>query len=227
MSIFPTLKRLLPTGHALSLFPGFQLTKLVEALAEYPALVRDFYRLVRQSGTPGQIPEDMLGEWEETYKLTAGTLTVAERNAQILARENAVGGAGRDYLEEILNDAFGDSLGYNRYVITAGGDWTCGDDDVTCGQFEDASDEAEIVIYEQQGDPAYIPGKLIYKTADDDRSALDTVSSDYWSGIFVISGPDGVGSWLELPADRETDFALKVLQIKPLSRWAIAQIHFV
>lgn len=237
MSIYWTLKKLLPGGQALRLFPGFDMQLLVEALGEYPDFIREFYQQTRDSGIPGFIPEDMCGEWEEIYRLTGVGLTVEERNAQIAARDNAVGSEGKGYLENVLNDAFRSSITqYPRYVITARAvgapppfDWseTAGDPDVSAGQFEDRLFDAKLTIYEDQGDPKLIPGKLVVKSADDDRSLLNALDPDYYPGVFVISGPDGVGSWMDMSADREFDFVKKLLQIKPISRWAIVQVNFV
>lgn len=230
--LYKALRRLLPKGHAFYLFPGGQHQLVIEATAEYPQAIKEFYETVRDSGIPGRIPADVLPDWEALYLLSGAGLTDAQRNAQILSRENAVGGLGADYQRGVLNDAFQSELDYPlRYVITAAAGptaWTAGDPDVTAGQFEVPDpDEAELFIYENQGDPKAFDGELVVRGLDDDRALLEALTSEYYPGVYIISGPDGPGSWLEMPAARKDDFILRLLQLKMVSRWVIVQIRFI
>jgi hypothetical protein len=223
------LTKLYPSGKAFKLFAN-QWKNLNVALLEEPVRIKDFFVKVRDSGIPGRLPSEALEDWEELFQLQENSsLTDEERNQRIKARFDAVGGQGTDYLEDVLNDQFQFLLTYLVFDVRCGdGVSTCGNPSVvTCGSFVDESDRAEIVIHDCCDiDPADTNGILIIQGLDDNRDRLPE-DSDYWGLIWYITGPDGLFSPMQLPANRETEFIEAVLKIKPVHTWVIAQITFV
>ena len=69
-------------------------------------------------------------------------------------------------------------------------------------------------------------GTLIIRDLNDSRTELPS-DTTLWPLIWFITGPDGLGSYLTIDADRETEFITSVLQVKPARSWVIAQINFV
>jgi hypothetical protein len=231
-NLIKALKKTYPNGHAFRLFRGLDFRLVNEGLLAEPNRIAAFNKKVRDSGIPGRLPSEALEDWEELFQLQENaSLSDEERNGRIKARFNAVGGQGKDYLEDVLNQQFQLLLGdYIIYTATCGNPViTCGDPDATCGSFIDSDDTDEIVIYENvppYTDPNLVLGTLIVKTDNDSRDLIPS-DSTYWGSFWFISGSDGLGSWLELPANRESEFIETVLKYKPVDSWVIAQVNFV
>jgi hypothetical protein len=225
------LIKLYPSGHAFRLFKN-PWKNLNIALLEEGNRIIIFSRKVRDSGIPGQLPSEALSDWEELFQLKeSASLTDEERNQRIKSRFNAVGGQGKDYLQDVLNDAFKLLLGeYRIYVVRCGDSIsTCGNPISTCGSYIESPTTAEIVIYENNppwSNPYLLLGTLIYKT-DNDNPADIPADLDYWGVFWFISGPDGLGSFLEIPISRKNEFIETVLRHKPVDSWVVAQVNFV
>ncbi len=227
------LTKLYPSGKAFKLF-STQWKNLNVALLAEPVDIRAFMVKVRDSGIPGRLPSEALEDWEELFQFQGNaTLTDDERNARIKARYDAVGGQGLDYLQDVLRGQFDLLLGtYTIFTETCGNPTTtCGNPDSTCGSFINSDSTATITVYENNPpweNPAFRLGILIVKTENDLPSLIPGLDqSEYWGPFWFISGPDGLGSFLELPLDRKSEFIEAVLRIKPVDSWVVAQINFV
>lgn len=223
------LTKLYPSGKAFKLF-STAWKSLNVALLEEPVDIRAFMVKVRDSGIPGRLPSEALEDWEELFQLQENAvLTDVERNARIKARYDAVGGQGLDYLQDVLRDQFQFLVTYFVFGARCNdGQTTCGNPVATCGTFFDADGPDILTLYENDPvrDPSTINGFLIKENIGDSRSLLPT-DSDYWKPIWIISGPDGLGSFFQLPAEREAEFVEAVLRIKPVRTWVLVQVTLV
>lgn len=221
------IKKLYPKGKAFNLFPGKQFEKLNKAFSLEYERVKEFYDQVRNSGIPGLIPDEALEDWENFLALeTISGLTSFVRNSRIISKYAAQGGQGPGYIEKVLQDAdFGvyvienipvqdprPYLGYlvagpalyetadKIYTFTLGNGDTLGSG-VTLGAYSGIS--IIEIPYEIPADPAL------------------------WWPIWFLTGPGGLGDFVNIPIERMSDFKKLIIQTKPGHTWIVAQVNFV
>lgn len=224
-NFYETMKRLAPIGEAYKLFKNTENEKLVRALAEEPGRIKDFYDLVQLSGVPdGNIPADALSDWETFLNLPKNdSLTDEERNQRITGKYAGQGGQGPDYIQDVMQAA-----GFPVYV------------------FEnippvDPTGLPGIVIH---GPPNYTEKRRYDATLGGFTLGSKTLGaflgtgiepvevaipsdSTKWIYVFFLTGPSGLGDFVNISADKETDFRNQILQIKPAHAWVLAQVNFI
>lgn len=246
---FTAIRKLLPKGRLFQAFFGTDYYNFLEGLAGEPERICEFSKVVRNSGIPGLIPLEALDDWEAFLALSNGSaLTVEERNNRIISKISQVGGGGPDYIERILELEFGEDFEIIENLdgsISPFAAQTMGDG----GTMGDGSTMASFGFPDGlliTGPPIFLNRKNYDNTMGDSGTmgdgstmgsfdSIDIVEKIYqlpsdsslFPLIFFITGPGGVGDFVDLPAFREYDFIKTVVNLKPLHTWAIAQVNFI
>lgn len=252
IDFFKTLKIILPQGSAYNLPVDSQHRELMEALSKEPERICDFFNDVLVSGIPGIIPSEALPDWEEFLALEKNdSLTNEERNERISGKLSAQGGQGPDYIQDTLQMA-----GYplyvtenipsispsaKQYVATLGG-ITLGE--TTLGSFTNRIDprsEKGLLI---AGPPVYT-SERVYNFTLGVHTLGETTLGDYTGTftkeiepvipaipsrfIFVwfLTGPGGVGDFVDISSDKKNDLIKQILLIKPAHTWVLVQVNFI
>ena len=248
----PTLRSLFPRGQVFRLFRGTELRLVVDALAEMPNRIMDYFADMRDAGIPGFITDDAVPDWEDDLALLPDSaLDMDQRKLRIAGKIAGQGGQGPEYIADTLQAAgFPVYVFENipsrepsvRHYVAALGDIELG--------------EVELAEYTDRIDPRSLVGHLIYgspiwETVKNYTAALgDGELGDYslgeYSGtrvievaytipatasrfifIWILAGEAGINHFVDIPAERETDFRRLVESIKPTHTWCIAQVNFV
>jgi hypothetical protein len=246
-------KILLPTGRAFQAFYNSTFYKFIDALAQEPERICDFYNDIRDAGIPGKIPLEALPYWEDDLAIPQNdTLTVVQRNDRIKGKLAAKGGQGPGYIEATLQAAGFPVYVYENnpisnpdvraYTSTLNG-FTLGSG-ATLGAYTDRIDPRTITGTLIAGPDIYIInknylatlgqftlgeydlGQYIGNTTTEYQYVIPAVPSQY---IFVwfLAGPGGLNDFVDIPAAMFTDFKRLILEIKPAHTWVIAQVNQV
>jgi len=226
-NFLPTIKKLLPNGRAFRVFYNTMHEKILDGSQVEAGRVKDFTDLVRDSGIPdGNLSADVLSDWEIFLGLQRNDdLTDVERNDRISGKYASQGGQGPDYIEEALQ-----ASGYPVYVQENPAPRT--DPSTVTGTL--------------------IPGPLVWqarRTYSRTLGSATTLSSAATLGIysgtgifekeytlpsdpnlfvffFFLTGPLGLGDFVNIAATKKQDFITRVIQLKPAHVWCIAQINW-
>ena len=255
IDFFPTIQKLLPKGRAFRLPFENDLYKFHQAQAKEPERICDFYIDVRKSGIPPNVPVDALDDWDTFLGLPANSnLTDSERNERALGKLTAVGGQGPDYIQDQLQAAGfpvfvyeNDPAAGAREYITLLGDTGIEMNDFQLGDFTDRINPASLTGFLLANPPIYFNEIDYLKSMLNDTNIEmdDFQLGDFTTSLikefeyviptnsatfiffWFLAGPGGIYDFVDIPADRQTDFESLVYQLKPAHTWVIAQINLV
>ena len=255
VDFFPVIKQLLPKGRAFRLPFENDLYKFHKSQAEEPGRICTFYESVRDAGIPPSIPLAALNDWETFLGLPINSsLTVTERNERILGKLTAVGGQGPDYIQDTFQAAGfpvyvyenNPAMGAREYV-TRLGDTGIEMGDFDLGDYTDRIDPRSLGGILYANPPIWLNknnylgsrlGDTNVEMGDFDLGQYTAtlvfefeyvIPSDSATFIFFwfLAGPGGIFDFVNIPADRQTDFENLIYQLKPAHSWVIAQVNYV
>lgn len=111
------IRHLLPSGRAWRLFPGKQITALVEGLASVGPAFKEHIDKVYLDVYPATTRQ--LREWERQFGLRPGNLTDAERRERLRGEWSATGGQSPRYIQNTLRSAGFDVYVYEWWIDEA------------------------------------------------------------------------------------------------------------
>jgi len=222
----PTIKRLLPKGKAFKLFFGSTPEKIMKANALQAGRMKDFFDNVRDAGIPnGKLPVEALPDWEEFLALQGNSaLSSQERNDRINGKYTAQGGQGPDYIQDTLQAA-----GYPVYLQENPAPRI--DPRTVSGLLIPCSP----VYYTEKTFSASLGGTTMGQKSLGAYAGTGVYEYQYaipadssrWVFFNFLTGPGGVGDFVDISASKKHDFITQLIQIKPNHIWMIAQINFI